>query len=123
MGRGSGFWRVSAGQGSATGRIRTCLGRNIAVLAFPQLLVLNAMTPTQYEVLNRLRAAARRQGLVLEKSRTRDPRAYDYCTYQLVDPDTNTLVAWGLQSGYGLGLDDVAKALFEEPTILDEVTE
>ena len=32
----------------------------------------------------------------------------------LVDANTNTLVAWGLESGYGLGLDDVARALSDE---------
>jgi len=38
---------------------------------------------------NRLRAALRRQGLELRKSRRRDPRAIDYGRYYLVDPDIN----------------------------------
>jgi hypothetical protein len=76
---------------------------------------LNAMTPGQYKgVENRLRAAAERQGLRLEKSRSRDPRAIGWGTYQLVDLYHNTPVAYGLQDGYGLGLDDVARALFRE---------
>jgi hypothetical protein len=60
---------------------------------------------------NRLRRAAERQGLQLMKSRRRDPRAIDFGTYQLVDPATNSLAASGLQSGYGLTLDDVEREL------------
>ena len=41
---------------------------------------------------NRLRRVADRQGLRLEKSRRRDPRAIDYGMYMLVDPSTNTVV-------------------------------
>lgn len=59
---------------------------------------------------NRLRRAAARQGLALRKTRRRDPRAYDFGTYQLVDVRTNTLVA-GDQSGFGLTLDDVEACL------------
>ena len=62
---------------------------------------------------NRLRRAAQRQGLALTKSRRRDPRATDYGTYMLVDQQTNAVVASGSQSGYGLSLDDVDKALNE----------
>jgi hypothetical protein len=73
------------------------------------------MTDQEYKVLeNRLRRAAARQGLRLEKSRRRDTRAYDYGTYQLVDPHSNTLVAYGLQSGYGMNLDEVAEQLLGE---------
>jgi hypothetical protein len=60
---------------------------------------------------NKLRRMAERQGLRLEKSRRRDERAYDYGTYQLVDPYTNTLVASGHQHGYGLSLDEIEQAL------------
>lgn len=58
---------------------------------------------------NRLRRAAERQGLMLQKSRQRDPRGMLYGTYQLVDISTNALV-WAdftMQSGYGLSLKDV----------------
>lgn len=73
---------------------------------------INAMTDQEYKVLeNRLRRAAERQGLRLEKSRSRDPRATDYRTYRLVDPSTNTLVAYAVQGGYGLGLDEIAREL------------
>jgi hypothetical protein len=60
---------------------------------------------------NRLRRMADRQGLRLEKSKRRDPRAYDYGTYQLVEVQTNTIAAYGSQSGYGLDLDDVEEYL------------
>ena len=62
---------------------------------------------------NRLRRAAQRQGLMLTKSRRRDPRATDYGTYMLVDQQTNAVVAYGLQSGYGLSLDEIETALNE----------
>jgi hypothetical protein len=55
---------------------------------------------------NRLRRAAERQGLRLRKSRARDPRAIGHGTYMLVD-DRNNVVAYGLQSGYGLSLDEI----------------
>jgi hypothetical protein len=64
---------------------------------------------------NRLRRAAERQGLRLEKSRRRDSHALGYGTYQLVDANTNALVAHGLPStragAYGLTLDDVEQEL------------
>jgi hypothetical protein len=78
------------------------------------------MTTTDYKVLeNRLRRAADRQGFRLERSRTRDPHATDYGTYQLVDNRTNNRVKadWDLQRGYGLGLEDVARFLFEDITV------
>lgn len=61
---------------------------------------------------NRLRRAAERQGLLLQKSRRRDPRALGYGTYQLVDARTNAVVDMGgLPGGYGLDLDQVAREL------------
>lgn len=75
---------------------------------------LNAMSPVQYKTYeNRLRRAAERQGLRLERSRRRDRRATDYGTYMLVDPDTNTIAVCGLPSGYGLRLHDVDRELNE----------
>jgi hypothetical protein len=74
---------------------------------------LNAMTDAQYKTVeNRLRAAAERQGLRLEKSRSRDPRALDWGTYRLIDPVANTIVVCGLGRSYGMGLDEVARELF-----------
>ncbi|WIB64363.1 hypothetical protein [Curtobacterium sp. MCBD17_040] len=62
----------------------------------------------------RLRNAAKRQGLELQKSRRRDPRAYDFGTYQLIDPATNTIAAYGLQGGFGLTLDEIEATLQED---------
>jgi len=75
------------------------------------------MTDTEYKVLeNRLRRAAERQGLRLEKSRARDPRHLLYGTYQLVDVDINGVVLanWALGRGYGMGLDEIAAYLWGE---------
>ena len=61
---------------------------------------------------NRLRrVAARRFGWRLEKSRSRDPLAFGYGTYRLVDVATNTVARAEGPSGYGLTLDDVESAL------------
>ncbi|CQD20012.1 hypothetical protein BN970_04593 [Mycolicibacterium conceptionense] len=60
---------------------------------------------------NRLRRAAARQGLQLQKSRARDPRAIGYGTYQLADPTNGTLTCYGHPSGYGLTLDEIAEQL------------
>lgn len=62
---------------------------------------------------NRLRRMADRQGLRLEKSRRRDPLAFDFGTYQLVDLSTNSIVLmnFAIGRGYGCDLDDVEKYL------------
>ncbi|MBK5267050.1 MAG: hypothetical protein JJE47_06390 [Acidimicrobiia bacterium] len=52
---------------------------------------------------NRIRRMANRQGFRIEKSRRRDPRAWDYGTYQLVGIDTNGVVF----SDGGGTLDDI----------------
>ena len=73
------------------------------------------MTDQEYKVReNRLRRAAERQGLRLQKSRARDPRALGFGTYQLVDADNNFPVwaDWTLGRGYGLDLTEVADYLF-----------
>lgn len=75
--------------------------------------IVSSMTDTDKVRENRLRRAAQRQGLILARSRRRDPRATDYGTYMLVDPSTNFVVAHGLQSGYGLSLDEIENALNE----------
>jgi hypothetical protein len=53
---------------------------------------------------NRLRRMAERQGLVLQKSRRRDPRALDYGVYRLIDVRRNVNVEPG---GEGMSLDEV----------------
>jgi hypothetical protein len=67
---------------------------------------------------NRMRRAAERQGLRLEKSRARDPNAIDYGTYQLVDQRHNTVVKkdWNSPRGYGLDLHDVGRYLLQPTT-------
>jgi hypothetical protein len=64
----------------------------------------------------RLRQMARRQGLALEKSRTRNPSARGYGTYQLVDRETGTIVALGPSSGFGLTADEIEKILTTRPS-------
>jgi hypothetical protein len=63
----------------------------------------------------RLRRMAERQGLRLERSRRRDPRAIGYGTYQLVDSASHTIAAGDTNNGYGLTLDDVEHALTGSP--------
>jgi hypothetical protein len=77
----------------------------------------DAMTAGEYKTFeNRLRRAADRQGYRLEKSRTRDPRAADYGTYQLVDIRVGGVVYadWDALRGYGLHLCDVAEWLWSD---------
>jgi hypothetical protein len=82
--------------------------------SIPTINQINAMTDAEYTVYeSRLRRMAERQGLRLEKTRRRDTRATDYGTYMLVDPTTNTISAGDEQNGYGLGLDDIERALTE----------
>jgi hypothetical protein len=74
---------------------------------------LNAMSAVAYRTVeNRCRRAAHRQGLHLERSRSRDVRSVDYGTYHLINLATHTLEYWGLPGGYGLGLDDIAEVLW-----------
>lgn len=64
---------------------------------------------------NRVRRAAERQGLRLVKSRRRDPRAYDYGTYMLVDGRTNAIVCGQPVTGQNgsASLDQIEAALRE----------
>lgn len=54
---------------------------------------------------NRLRRMAQRQGYTLSKSKRRDPRAYDYGVYWIVDESSGGVVAG--DSTVGMTLDDV----------------
>ena len=58
---------------------------------------------------NRVRRQVGRRGYQLQKSRRKDPNAWDYGTYQITDPATSMLVLadWAIGQGYGLSLDDV----------------
>lgn len=74
---------------------------------------IDAMGDQDRKVLeNRLRRAAERQGLRLEKSRLRDRRAIGYGTYQLVDERADTVVQADDERGYGLDLHDVARYIY-----------
>ena len=64
---------------------------------------------------NRARRAAARQGLAAQKSPRRDPRGFDYETWQLVEPRSGEVVASGFQSGYGLTLDQLEDLLRKAP--------
>jgi len=64
---------------------------------------------------DRLRRAARRQGLILEKSRRRDPRATDFGAFRIVNEQTSAVVASGADGGFGLNLDQVEAHLLGEP--------
>jgi hypothetical protein len=61
---------------------------------------------------NRLRRAARRQGLALMKSRSRDPRAIDYGGYWVIQPDAPYAPLVGGE--HGASLEEVTVALLEE---------
>jgi hypothetical protein len=76
---------------------------------------IDGMSDQDRKVLeNRLRRAAGRQGLRLEKSRLRDPRAIGYGTFRLVDGESNTVVLKDdSPRGYGVGLRDIARYLYE----------
>lgn len=79
----------------------------------PTATEIDAMSDQDRKVLeNRLRRAANRQGLRLEKSRVRDPRGIGYGTYQLTDTRANTVVAADHERGYGLSLHEVADYLY-----------
>src|SRR4051794_67437 len=62
----------------------------------------------------RARRVAKRQGLELTRSRRRDPLAYDFGGYMIVDPSTNAAVA-GTASGrgYGMSLGEAVAWLLE----------
>lgn len=57
---------------------------------------------------SRLRRRAAKQGLILRKSRRRDPSAYDYGLYALCDVEHGgTIHAGNVNSIYALTLDQV----------------
>ena len=60
----------------------------------------------------RIRRKARRNGLVLRKSRTRTPEALDFGLYHLVDPYYNVMIAGGYPFAFSLTLEE-AEALLD----------
>jgi len=75
----------------------------------PSAAEVAALAPRQYKSLEtRLRNAAKRQKLVLVKSKRRDPNAFDYGHYWLVDINGNTVVG----DDETTGLDGIAAYLY-----------
>jgi hypothetical protein len=71
-----------------------------------------AMTPEQVKIFEaRLRRAAKRQGMIMRKSRTRDPRAIDYGTYRLLDENSGNVQLHDSR-GNGVSLLAVEQFLF-----------
>ena len=76
------------------------------------------MDPAEKTRENRLRRAAKRQGLELQRHRSRDPRHALYGTYQLVRPSGSCAEAAknhpAFGRSYGLSLDEAEKILAGE---------
>ena len=60
---------------------------------------------------NRLRRMADRQGLVLQKSRRRDPQAIDYGGWQITDGNNWLVFGERAGRGYGASLDEIEEWL------------
>ncbi len=60
---------------------------------------------------NRLRRMAERQGFRLIKNRRRDPRAYDFGGYMILDPENNGVVAGHTPTAFSFTLNDVEQFL------------
>jgi hypothetical protein len=56
---------------------------------------------------NRIRRMIERQGYILKKSRSRDPRVASYGGYMIVDRETNGVIAGGHPWAYSMNLDEV----------------
>ena len=61
----------------------------------------------------RLRRAAAKMGLALQKSRSRDPARMDYGRYRIVNAERGYVVTGGFPYGYSLSLDAVGDVLDE----------
>lgn len=68
--------------------------------------IVTGMTETKVRE-NKARRAAGRQGLILQKSRRRDPNAIDFNGYMLVDGRTNAAVVGSHPWAYSADLDEV----------------
>lgn len=71
------------------------------------------MNPSEKIRENRIRRTIARRGYALNKSRRRDPKAWDFGSYQITDPQGGGLVFanWAVGHGFGLSLDDVEEWL------------
>ena len=59
------------------------------------------------ETRARRQLARRHPECRLFKTRRRDPQAFDYGTYMIVDVEQGQRAWWRFESGYGLTLDEV----------------
>jgi hypothetical protein len=76
-----------------------------------------ALSPVAFHTyVNRLRRVALRQGLVLNKTRTRDPQAKSYKGYTLTDVRTCKVVLGRRRDGYLPELADVERFLLNKET-------
>src|SRR5215207_6927885 len=75
-------------------RTSTCQHRSSTRSGICSSIVLSMPTNTSTEKVreNRMRRMAQRQGLQLHKSPRRDPRAYDYGRYMLIDMHSTAVV-------------------------------
>ncbi len=72
-----------------------------------------ARTPDKSREI-KLRRAADRQGLRLQKSPRRDPFALGYETYRIADPRDDGRIVAGDREFFGLDLDQVEDALTKD---------
>jgi hypothetical protein len=63
---------------------------------------------------DRLRRMAQRQGLMLEKSRRRDPNALDFGCYRLIDTNTKGVVFGATPLPYSATLDEIEAWLTDD---------
>ncbi len=73
------------------------------------------MTDKQLKALEvALRRKAKRQGLILQKSRVRTLEAPSHGTYRLIDASRNSIELGDPSNGYGMSLVDIEDYLKEE---------
>ena len=68
------------------------------------------MTTTDKTYEKRIRRMAQRQRMRIKKARRRDPHAWDYGTYMLIDDDLNCVVL-AHANGYGCSLEQIEEHL------------
>ena len=63
---------------------------------------------------NRMRRALKRRGMRLVKSKRRDPKAFDFGGYMIINAENNTVVCGTDPMAFSLSLDNVAQYVDEE---------
>ena len=75
---------------------------------------INAILQSRFKSrVDRIRRAARRKGLIVMKSRARNPRSTEYCGFIIADDDRN-LVAGEYPHAFSMSLEDVERYLLED---------